>query len=54
MDVVTVMNLGEVVEAVGLLGVWQRVGASIMVDGDPALLDVDVGGAILAHGTQLH
>ena len=31
----------------------QGVGASLVVDGDEALLDVNVGGTILAHGAQL-
>mmetsp|Transcript_33118 Transcript_33118/g.55486 ORF Transcript_33118/g.55486 Transcript_33118/m.55486 type:complete len:277 (+) Transcript_33118:1036-1866(+) len=37
-----------------LLGEGQRVGAAVVGDGDVALLDVDVGGAVLAHGAQLH
>ena len=46
-------NLGEVVEAGGLLGEGQGIGAPFVVDGDEALLYVDVGGPILAHGAQL-
>ena len=37
-----------------LFGEGQGVGAALVVDGDEALLDVNVGGAILAHGAQLH
>jgi len=36
-----------------LLGVRQQVAAPVVVDGDEALLNVDVGGAVLAHGAQL-
>lgn len=46
-------HLGEMVEAGGLLGEGQGVGAPLVVDGDEALLYVDVGGPILAHGAQL-
>mmetsp|Transcript_12276 Transcript_12276/g.26479 ORF Transcript_12276/g.26479 Transcript_12276/m.26479 type:complete len:333 (-) Transcript_12276:430-1428(-) len=53
-DVVGVVDLGQVVEAASLLGVGQGVGASVVCDGDEALLDVDVGGAVLAHGAELH
>ena len=41
------------VEAGGLLGEGQGVGAPFVVDGDEALLYVDVGGPILAHGAEL-
>jgi len=44
-----VVNLGEVVPAAPLLGVGQRVGAALVGDGEVALLDVDVGSAVLAH-----
>ena len=40
--------------AARLLGVGQRVGAAVVRDGDVALLDVDVGRAVLAHRAQLH
>ena len=53
-DVVAVVDLGEVVKAVGLLWVGQCVGAPVVVDRDPALLDVDVRRPVLAHGAQLH
>ena len=46
-------HLGEMVEAGGLLGEGQGVGAPLVVDGDEALLYVNVGGPILAHGAQL-
>lgn len=41
------MDLGEVVERGTLLGVGERVGAAVVVDRDVALLDVDVGRAVL-------
>ena len=44
------MALGEVVEGPSLFGVRQGVGASVVLDGDVTLLDVDVGGAVLARG----
>lgn len=37
-----------------LFGEGQGVGAALVVDGNEALLDVNVGGAVLAHGAQLH
>ena len=37
-----------------LLRVGQGVSAAIVSDGDVTLLDVNVGGSILAHGTQLY
>lgn len=46
-------HLGQVIEGAGLLGVGQGVGAAVVGDGDVALLNVNVGGAILAHGAQL-
>ena len=36
-----------------LLGVWKGVSAAVVGDGEEALLDVNVGGPILAHGAQL-
>jgi len=37
-----------------LLGVRQCISASIVVNGYEALLNVNVGCAVLAHGAQLH
>mmetsp|Transcript_4627 Transcript_4627/g.19072 ORF Transcript_4627/g.19072 Transcript_4627/m.19072 type:complete len:343 (-) Transcript_4627:35-1063(-) len=48
-----VVALGEVVEGVALLGVREGVGAAVVFDGDVTLLDVDVGGTVLAHGAEL-
>ena len=47
-----VVALGEVVEGPSLLGVGQGVGASVVLDGDVTLLDVDVGGAVLTLGVE--
>mmetsp|Transcript_38901 Transcript_38901/g.110107 ORF Transcript_38901/g.110107 Transcript_38901/m.110107 type:complete len:231 (+) Transcript_38901:767-1459(+) len=53
-DVGRVVDLGEMVEGVALLGVGQGVGAAVVGDGEVALLDVNVGGAVLPHGAELH
>ena len=37
-----------------LLGERQGVGSALVVDGDEALLNVNVGGAVLSHCPQLH
>ena len=37
-----------------LFGEGQGVGAALVVDGDEALLNVNIGSAVLAHGAQLH
>ena len=52
-DVVAVVDLGQVVEAARLLGERQDVGAAAVRDLDVALLDVDVGRAVLAHRPEL-
>ncbi len=52
--VVAVVHLGQVVEGPGLLGIGQHVGAALVGDLDEALFDVDVGGAVLPHGPELH
>ncbi len=54
MHVVAVVDLGQVVEGPGLLGVGQDVGPALVGDLDEALFDVDVGGAVLPHGAELH
>ena len=48
-----VVTLGEVVEGVALLGVREGVGAAVVLDCDVSLLDVDVRGAVFAHGAEL-
>ena len=53
-QVVAVVHLGQVVEGPGLLGIGQHVGAALVGDLDEALFDVDVGGAVLPHGAELH
>ena len=53
MNVVGVVHLAEVVERARLLGVGEGIFATIVLNGDVALFDVNVGGAVLAHGAQL-
>ena len=53
-DVVRVVDLREVVERAGELRERQDVGAALVVDLDEPLLDVDVGGPVLAHRPELH
>ena len=53
LDVVAVVHLRAVVEGAGLLGVDHPVLAALVLDLDPALLDVDVGLAVLAHRAEL-
>src|SRR5487761_1815889 len=52
-EVVAVVDLGEVVDGPRLLGVEHAVVAAVVLDVDEPLLDVDVGGPVLAHGAQL-
>ena len=52
-DVVAVVHLGQVVEGAGLLWKGQDIGPSPVRDLDEPFLDVDVGRAVLAHGSQL-
>ena len=47
------MHLGEVVEAAGLLREQHAVLAALVLDLEPALLDVDVRLAVLAHRAEL-
>src|SRR5579863_3198680 len=51
-DVVTVMDLGEMVERAGLFGVRHSVSAAVVLNRDVTLFDVDVGRAVFAHGSQ--
>ena len=53
LDVVRVVHLRQVVEAARPLRVGQDVGASVVVDLDEALFDVDVRRSVLAHRPQL-
>ena len=53
LDVVAVVDLGQVVEGPWLLRVGQRVGPALVGDLDEALFDVDVGRSVLAHRAQL-
>jgi hypothetical protein len=50
---VTVVQLGEVVEAARLHGEGEAILPAIVGDGQEAFFDVDVGGPVLAHGAQL-
>ena len=52
-DVVAVMHFGKMVEGAGLLGVGKHILAAVVLDGDVALFDVDVGSPVFAHGAQL-
>ena len=49
-----VVDLREVVEGAGLLGVGEPITPPVVLDLDEAFLDVDVGRPVLAHGAQLH
>src|SRR3989440_1661136 len=51
--VVAVVHFREVIEGARLLREWNYVLAAVVFDGDVALFDVNVGGAVLAHGAQL-
>ena len=48
-----VVHLGQVVEGARPLRVGQDVGASLVVDLDAPLFDVDVGGSVLTHRSEL-
>jgi len=51
--VVAVVHLREVIKGSRLLRERNHVLAAVVFDGDVALFDVDVGRAVLAHGSQL-
>src|SRR6266550_448053 len=51
--VVAVVHFREVIEGARLLREGKYVLAAVVFDGDVALFDVNVGGAVLAHGAQL-
>src|SRR5919106_2257467 len=52
-DVVAVVDLGEVVERAGQLREGQGVSPALVLDLDEPLLDVDVGRSVLAHRPEL-
>ena len=54
MDVVRIMNFGQVIEAAGLLWKGQRVAPAVVRYGYETFLNVNVRRAILAHCAQLH
>ncbi len=47
-----VVDFGEVVEGAGLFRIRHHVFAAVVFDGDVAFFDVDVGGAVFAHGAE--
>src|SRR5438132_6563978 len=53
LDVVAVVQLGQVIEAAWLHREGQTILPAIVGDREEALLDVDIGGPVLAHGAQL-
>ena len=54
LDVVAVVDLGQVVEGPRPLRVRQDVGPALVGDLDESLFDVDVGSPVLAHRAELH
>src|SRR5215469_10614589 len=52
-DVVAVVHLGKVIEGSWLLRERHGVSAAVVLEGDVAFFDVDVGRAIFAHGAKL-
>ena len=52
-DVVAVVDFREVIEGAGLLGKGKNVLAAVVLDGDVAFFDVDIGRAVFAHGAEL-
>src|SRR5262249_41560041 len=53
LDVVAVVHLGQVVVGTGPFRIKHTVLAALVLDLDPALLDVDVRRAVSAHGAEL-
>ncbi len=53
LDVVAVVDLGQVVEGPRLLRVGQGVGPALVGDLDETLFDIDVGCSVLTHGAEL-
>ena len=52
-DVVAVVHFGKVIKRAGLLGIRNGVSAAIVLDGDVAFFDIDIGRAVFAHGAEL-
>src|SRR5260370_39527546 len=48
-----VMDFGKVIKRPGLLRERKKVPATVVLDGYVALFDIDIGRAILAHGSKL-
>ena len=52
-DIMGIMHLREVIKAAGLFRVQHPVLAPVMLDLQPAFLDIDIRRAVFAHGAQL-
>src|SRR5579859_3902223 len=52
MDIVAIVNLGEMVKRARLLGEGQQILTAIMLDANEALFNVDVGCAVFTHGPK--
>ena len=50
-DVVAVMHFGKVIEGAGLFGIGKNIAAAIVLDGEVAFFDIDIGRAVLPHGS---
>lgn len=53
-NVVAIVNFTEVIEATGLLGIGQCIFATIVLNGDVALFNVNVRSAVFTHGAQFY
>src|SRR5437763_370611 len=53
-DVVAIVDFGKMVERAGLLGEWEDIFASVVLNPDETFFDIYVGSAIFSHGAQLH
>src|SRR6202022_3099261 len=53
LDVMAVVQLGQVIEAARLHGEGQAILPAVVGDREKALFVVDIGGPVLAHGAQL-
>src|SRR5208337_3627551 len=52
-DVVTIVHFREMVKGAGLLGIRYGVSSPIVLDGDVAFFNIDIGSAIFTHGAEL-